>query len=293
MREQIEYKLVQFFFWITKLLPQSFIYKTIRFLTLLIYRFDSKRRKMTTSNLSKAFPIKTKEEINLLAKQVYIDLSKTVSEILFMFVGKFDIDKAVNNTEEASEKLKQIAENSPHGIIVMTAHFSNWELAAHFLAKHGLPMLAVGRTGDNKLIDENITIPFRNKYGNHATSKKKAMLAMAKTLKKGNAIGLLIDQKAGKDGVKVPFFTDLADTTLSVATLKLKFNPTVVPIFIARQEDGLYELIIKEPIDYIAEEIEDKDEKLKAMTTKYNQVIENIIRAYPSQWFWMHNRWRR
>jgi len=119
------------------------------------------------------------------------------------------------------------------------------------------------------------------------------MLAMAKTLKKGDAVGLLIDQKSGSlNSVKVDFFGTLAETTLSVAMLKLKFNPLVVPIFIARQNDGMYEMIINNPIDYVADEIEDKEKKLEAMTLKYNQAIEEIIREYPAQWFWMHNRWR-
>jgi len=293
MREKIEYAFVKLFLWLAKIAPKSFIYATMKSLTLLVYHLDKKRRNLTITNLTMAFPEKTSEEIAVLSKEVYTELSKTISEILLMFTGQFDIDKAIKNVDEAKEKLQKIAQNSPHGVIVMTAHFSNWELAAHFLAKNGLPMLAIGREGNNKLIDQKITIPFRNKYGNRATSKDNAMLAMAKTLKKGDAVGLLIDQKAGQlNSVKVDFFGTLAETTLSVAMLKLKFNPVVVPIFIARQSDGMYEMIINTPIDYVADEIENKEKKLKAMTMKYNQAIEEIIREYPVQWFWMHNRWR-
>ena len=119
------------------------------------------------------------------------------------------------------------------------------------------------------------------------------MLSMSKTLKKGGAVGLLIDQKTEQhNSVKVNFFGRLADTTFSVAMLKLKFNPLIVPVFIARQSDGVYEIIINDPIEYIADEIDDKEKKLEAMTLKYNQSIENIVRQYPAQWFWMHNRWR-
>ena len=293
MREKIEYAFVKLFLWLAKIAPKSFIYATMKSLTLLVYHLDKKRRNLTITNLTMAFPEKTSEEIAVLSKEVYTELSKTISEILLMFTGQFDIDKAIKNVDEAKEKLQDIAQNSPNGVIVMTAHFSNWELAAHFLAKNGLPMLAIGREGNNKLIDKKITIPFRNKYGNRATSKDNAMLAMVKTLKKGDAVGLLIDQKAGQlNSVKVDFFGTLAETTLSVAMLKLKFNPVVVPIFIARQSDGMYEMIINTPIDYVADEIDDKEKKLEAMTMKYNQAIEEIIREYPAQWFWMHNRWR-
>ena len=293
MKERLEYILVKLFLWLAKVLPKSFIYSMIKIVALLLYHIDKKRRNLTIKNLTMAFPEKSMEEVVELSKSVYVELSKTITEILLMFIGKFDIDKAVKNYDEAKNKLEDILKNSNNGVIVMTAHFSNWELAAHFLAKHGLPMLAIGRKGNNKLIDTNITIPFREKYGNNAVSKKKAMISMIKRLKKSGNIGLLIDQKSGNlNSVKVDFFGQPAETTLSIASLKLKFDSLVVPIFIARQSDGLYEMIIHEPVDYVADEIEDKEKKLEAMTLKYNQTIEEVIRKYPSQWFWMHNRWR-
>lgn len=293
MREQIEYRLVKLFLWLTKIVPKSFIYLMMKGLTLVVYHLDKKRRDLTIKNLTMAFPEKTSQEIKQLSKEVYIELSKTISEILFMFVGKFDIDNAIKNQDEIKEKIQNIVENSPNGVILTTAHFSNWELLAHYLAIHGLPILVVGREGNNKLIDQNITIPFRNKYGNRATTKDKAMLSMSKALKKGNTVGLLIDQKTGsQNSVQVNFFGRPTDTTISVAMLKLKFNPLVVPVFIARQSDGKYEVIMNAPVDYIADEIEDKEQKLEAMTLKYNQAMEAVIREYPSQWFWMHNRWR-
>jgi KDO2-lipid IV(A) lauroyltransferase len=265
----------------------------MRYLSTLFYFIDSKRRQLTIANLTLAFPQKTHQEIEALSKKVYSELSITIAEILLMFCGRFDIDEAIQNHDEARKKLQYLAQNSPNGIIVVTAHFSNWELAAHFLAKNGLPMLAIGREGNNKLIDKNITVPFRNKYGNRATTKDNAMLAMAKTLKRGEAVGLLIDQKAGHlNSVAVDFFGTPAETTTSVGMLKLKFDPLVVPIFITRESDGMYEMIINDSIDYVAEEIEDIEKKLEAMTLKYNQSIENVIRKYPQQWFWMHNRWR-
>jgi len=144
MREKIEYTFVKLFLWLAKIAPKSFIYIMMKSLTLLVYHLDKKRRNLTITNLTMAFPEKTSEEIAVLSKEVYSELSITITEILFMFTGQFDIDKAIKNQDEAKEKLQDIAQNSPNGVIVMTAHFSNWELAAHFLAKNGLPMLAIG-----------------------------------------------------------------------------------------------------------------------------------------------------
>ena len=82
-----------------------------------------------------------------LSKEVYTELSKTITEILLMFIGKFDIEKAIKNKDEAKAKIKDIKQNSPHGVIFVTAHFSNWELLAHFIAKNGLPMLGYRTRG--------------------------------------------------------------------------------------------------------------------------------------------------
>ena len=290
MREKIEYALVKLFLYLAKVTPKSFMYSYIKGLALLVYRVDKKRRILTIKNLTMAYPEKSIEEVAILSKKVYVELSKTITEILLMLVDRFDIDAAIVNFEEAEEKLNNLAKSSPKGIVVVTAHFSNWELAAHFLAKHGLPMLAVGRKGNNTYIDEEITLPFRSKYGNKPTTKHKAMLAMAKRLKNAQAVGLLIDQKSGDlNSAKVDFFGTPAETTLSVALLKSKFDPLIVPIFIARQESGKYKMIINEPIEY---EGDDREDTLVSLTQEYTTAVEDIIRQYPSQWFWMHNRWR-
>jgi len=290
MRERVEYILVKLFLWIAKVAPRSFIYAFFKTVALLLYNLDSKRRNLTIQNLSNAYPEKNVEEIKTLSQEVYTELSKTVSEILLMFVDRFDIDSAVLNKEETIKKLEDLSQNSPNGIIAMTAHFSNWELLAHFLAKHGLSMLVIGREGNNKLIEEKITTPFRQKYGNDSAYKDNAMLTMVKRLKKGGNVGILIDQKSGHlNSVKVDFFGKKAETTTSIAMLKEKLNPLVVPFFIAREENGKYKIIIKAPIEYSGNGDENRLEK---MTEQYNKVMEDMIREYPAQWFWMHNRWR-
>ncbi len=288
MREKIEYHFVKMFLWIAKIAPVSFVYAFFRGVAWLLYHLDSKRKALTIENLTHAFPELSPEAVDKLAKQVYMELAESVAEILLMFVDRFDIDSAVVNREEIVEKLKKLSTKSPNGVIAMTAHFSNWELLAHFLAKHGFTMLVIGREGNNKLIDERITTPFRRKYGNDTAYKDKAMLSMVKRLKSGGNVGILIDQKAGsQNSVKVDFFGQEAETTLSIAMLKQKLDPLVVPFFIARVSKGKYKIIMQDPVE------PEPGESPESMTAGYNQIMESVIREYPSQWFWMHNRWRR
>jgi KDO2-lipid IV(A) lauroyltransferase len=247
------------------------------------------RRVLVSTNLAKAFP-KLNTTTNI--KEVYTNLSQSIAEILLMFVDRFDIDKAILNYDESVAKLEELADTK-RGIVVVTAHFSNWELAAQFLAKHSLPMIAVGREGENKLIDTKITIPFREKYGNKAVYKDNAMISMAKRLKSGGNVGMLIDQAiGGTHSARVEFFGRKTSTTLSVASLKLKFDPLIVPISVTRVSKGKYKLHIDEPIEYNASELNDEREKLEAMTLHYNKAIETMIHRSPLEWFWVHNRWK-
>lgn len=290
--QQIQYQFVKFILLIAKILPKNLIYFKIKILFILGFYFLKSRRELTTRNLQKIYNLSDKEAYEM-AKKVYLGLSETLSEILLMFVGRFDIDSAIVNKEEAQEKLTRLTTNTPGGVIVITAHYSNWELAAQFLAKNGLPMLAIGRIGSNKIIERKITTPFRGRYGNRAIDKNRSMVAMAKTLKSGGNVGMLIDQKtSGTHSAQVPFFGFDAPTTISAASLKLKFDPLVVPISVVRKSRGKYEMNIDEPIEYKAEEIVNEKEKLVAMTARYNKAIEHIISRDPNQWFWMHNRWK-
>jgi len=285
MGERSAYIFVKIFIALSAVFPKSFVYSMMKMLTLAFYHLSKRRREITINNLKQAFPSQSEEKINALAKEVFTELSKTLTEILFMVSDRFDIDTAVVNKDEALAKLESLKKTYPQAWIIMTAHFSNWELAAHFLAKHGYPMLAVGREGDNKLIDKNITIPFREKFGSRSVYKNKAAVSILKHLKRGETVGVLIDQKSDeRKGVKVKFFGRDVYTTSIVAVMKEKLDVAVVPIFLARVGEGKYELIVNDPVKESGD--------IAQMTQAYNNEIENIVRKYPSQWFWMHNRWK-
>ena len=248
---------------------------------------------MKKEEVTTAFPQKSEDEIEKLALASYESLSITIAEIILMLNDKLDFDSMINDKEEFLAKLNLYTKDAQNGVIIITAHFSNWELAAQFLPRNGYPMIAIGREGNNKLIEKNLTKPFRERYGNKNIYKNKAMMSIIKGLKKAKNIGLLIDQKSGgKSSIKAKFFGLPADTTTSIAVLKLKYNPLIIPIFTPRDKNGKYNSVVIEPIEYIAAEESNKSKKIEKMTQRYNDIFEEVIREYPEQWFWMHNRWR-
>ena len=293
MKEIIEYYFLRAFIFVLDFMPNFLIYGTLRFIAKLLFMFEKRRSRLTMRNLCAVYPDKSKGEIRELALESYESVAITISEIILMLNNKINLDDMIEGKEEFLKKLELYTKDAKNGALIITAHFSNWELAAQFLPLHGYPMLAIGREGNNKLIEKNITTPFRQRYGNRNVYKKSAMFNIIKTLKRDKFAGLLFDQKAGgENSVKVNFFNLPADTTKSIAELKLKFNPVILPIFFPRQKNGKYTPLIFEPVEYIAPEEEKTDKKIKNITQKYNDILEEVVREYPEQWFWMHNRWR-
>ncbi len=294
MATSLEYGAVKILLGFAAIAPRSWIYGVMHAVSSLFYHASKKRRKITIDNLEHAFPELGREEVEKLSKDVYTELSVTASDILLMLAGRLDIDEMVINKDEALEQFNWLKAHGGNGVIFLAAHYSNWELSALFASRHGFPMTVIGRRGDNHLIDERIVIPFRTRYGNQTVYKKKAGIAMLRTLKKGGMVGLLIDQKVNKEnGFLVPFFGRDAFTTHSIATLKLKADPIIIPATMLRVKPGHYRFVFGEIIAYKAEDIPDEEGKLFAMSRRYNQALEEIIRVQPAQWFWMHDRWNK
>ncbi len=291
MKDKLEYFGVKSLIYLANMLPQSWIYSFMKFLSRVIFRFEKRRNALTLKNLSLAFPEKDDKEIRKLAIQAYESVAITIAEILFMMNNKLDIDSLIINKEEVIEKLNNLKHKN--GIIFITAHFGNWELAAQFLAKNGYPMTTIGRRGNNELIEKNLTTPFREKYGNKNIHKRNALITIIKTIKNDKNIGLMMDQKAGgRDSVRVKFFNKDADTLNAVALLQLKYDPLVIPMFSVREHSGKYKIKMYDPVKFYPLKDSNKDQNIKDLTQKYNDILEDIIKKHPEQWFWMHNRWR-
>jgi KDO2-lipid IV(A) lauroyltransferase len=293
MRFYIEYSIVKTFLFLTKLLPNSAVYSLCKSLARALFSLDKRRRTLTLKNLRYAYPTKPDDEIFTIAQKAYESVAITLAETLLMYNDRFDIDEMIVNKEEIEAKFHHYFSDESRGKLLITGHFCNWELLAQFLGKSGYPIKNIARAGNNHFIDERIIQPFRAKYGNINIPKKNAAISLVKTLKQGLRVSILFDQKAGStNSVETLFFGKPVSTVDSIAGLKLKYNPLILPTFIVRLSDGKYSVIMQEPLEYRAEEESDVATKICKMTQHYNDTIEAMIRTHPEQWFWMHDRWR-
>lgn len=288
MREKIEYFIVLSIIKISKFLPKFAVFALLKFFAVILFWVLKSRRKLAINNILAAYKDFDFKKAKSLAKANFISISQTVAEVLLLINDRINLDDVMQNGESAVKKVKELTKNNKNGIIFVTAHFGNWEFLAHYFATKGFPVSVVGRYGNNSLIEDNITFPFRHKFGNDLIYKDDAMRNMIKLLKNHGNLGILTDQKTGN--FKAEFFGRQCYTTKSVATLFLKFNPMIIPIFAKRIDKTKFEIIV-EKFPEIPSNLS-KNEAELFITQTCNDIFENIVRSAPEQWFWMHNRWR-
>lgn len=290
IRERLEYIVLLIFIKASKILPNIIMLSLLKFISKFLFIILKSRRKIAISNLKLAYPNLSYDEIYDIAKQNYEQIALTVYEILLLYNDKKKLDDFIENADEAVKEVKRLSCNKTRPILFTTAHFGNWEILAHYFGYIGFDIVVIGREGNNMLIEKNITTPFRKKFGNDLAHKENAMSKMINFLKSGKNVGILIDQKAsGVNSLKTTFFKRECGTSKTIGILKLKFNPVIVPIFALRQNNGKYKFIVRE---FEPELSGDKQADIRNITQGINDIFEEIVRLDPTQWFWMHNRWK-
>jgi KDO2-lipid IV(A) lauroyltransferase len=252
------------------------------------YRLLSGRRRVALDNLTLVFgDTLSPAARTALARESFEHIGITAVECCRLFFGPVEPLLARvrgRGTEHIGPALAQ-----GRGIFFLTGHFGNWELlaATHGLAGFGLSVVV--RPLDNPYL-EALIARARERSGLRAISKREAVVGVREALARGECIGILLDQDAGRGGVFVPFMGHPASTSRALAVLALKTRAPVLPAFIHRLPDGHHELVLEPEIPLVV--TGDLDHDIEANTARYTAAIERQVRAHPAQWFWVHRRWK-
>jgi Kdo2-lipid IVA lauroyltransferase/acyltransferase len=174
------------------------------------------------------------------------------------------------------------------GVVLATSHSGNWELLGSALALEGFPLVAVAKKQTNAEMDRFI-VEYRTLVGMHVVYKK-GVHTIFRLLKESKVIALLMDQSAGSDGVFVKFFGRPTSTPPGAAALARMQNAPIVPAFITETSKGKHTVIIHPPI--WVQKTDDREHDILTTTQQLSDIIEQHIRTYPHEWFWLHNRWK-
>jgi len=254
-----------------------------------VYLIDKRHRRIVMRNLNLAFPKWDEEQKIKVAKATYANFITTIIELFFLkYISRDKLESII--TFINMENLDKTKEQNK-GIILISGHFGNWELAHIAFSAFYEPITMVARKLQFKPL-ENFLKDLRNMFGSRVLDKKNALNDMRAALRKKEILGILIDQGTiQKEGIETEFFGHKVMTTPSAALLARRFRCPVLPGFVIRKNGGGFEAHCLPQIDL--QRTNDYSADIIANTQKMNDTIQGFIEKYPEQWFWFHKRWKR
>ena len=207
---------------------------------------------------------------------------KTFIEYIFLNILRKDNSHISISGENILNEI--IKKNKP--VIFVSGHFANFELMSMEITKKNIPLATIYRPLNNYFLNPFMEY-LRKKYVCKNQIKKgiNGVRDAINYLKKDYSVALMIDQRVS-EGEKVEFFGKPALTTTLPAQLALKFNLSIVPVFIERTNENNF--LIK-----FFEELPSNNFNNKiSFTKKLNEVLEELIKKNPNQWIWTHDRWK-
>ena len=184
--------------------------------------------------------------------------------------------------------LKIVMDDRP--TVLVSAHFGNFELAGFLTGLFGVATTTVARPLDNGFLHNYIT-KFRSLGGQYFLAKEGSSLQIQELLSRGGNLTLLADQHAGPKGCWVDFLGKPASCHKGLALFTLSSGaPMIVVCSVRTGRPMNFELSvlgIADPVDG-GEHLS----SVPSLTRWYNQCLEQIIRAFPEQYWWVHRRWR-
>jgi KDO2-lipid IV(A) lauroyltransferase len=285
---RIEYLFFSLFRGFLMLLPFPAVQRLGRRLGRASYHLMGRRRRITLDNLRHAFPEKSPDELATIAGGAFENFGIAICEFLcFPKLGGDGLRRLLN-FDDNRDHFGAIA--SAGGLVFLTGHFGNWELAgAGSAALAGVPYLVVVRTQANRLVDRVVN-DLRCGFGNRVVPMERAIRESLTVLKEGGVVGLAPDQSATRESDFVPFFGRDVATFRGPAAFALRSGARMNMGFTVRRPDYSY--------DFILEEVQTSDlvgateENVRELTRRHTALLERHIRTHPDHWLWMHRRWK-
>lgn len=250
------------------------------------------RRKVIDDNLQIAFPEWNRSQRLRVGRESVYHMGWGFFEILTVpFLTRKWLEEKV--VFEGEENYKAALAKGK-GVLVMSLHLGNGDLGSSAIAMKGYPLTIISKIFKNKSLND-LWFAFRSGQGvkyidAHGASTSFDIL---KTLKRQEGVVFVVDQFMGRPfAVETTFFGRKTGSAYGLALFAVKTKAPVVPVYTFRGDDGKMHVVFEPEVPLQDLPIDDKNIAMVAITQRFNDKIEEIVRKHPEQWMWVHRRWK-
>ncbi len=249
------------------------------------FRTVGRYRRVARKNLALIYPEKPAPEREQMARAVFRHFGCMAGEFLKLpRLDKAMVERMV--VVEGEENLRQALARGK-GVLLITGHFGNWEFMARWLSSHGYPINVVARDARDPTATKLLT-DTREGNGAQVLYRGNSARAVLQCLKKNEIVALLPDQNAAD--VFVPFMGKRTGTVDGPAIIHLKMGAPLLFSWCIRLPDNRFQLTFEPPEVVLS--TGDKSADVERTMTLINARLEAQIRRNPTQWLWLHDRWK-
>jgi KDO2-lipid IV(A) lauroyltransferase len=289
LRQIFEFVVAWLFIHALRVLPRSVARSVGTWIASIAYHLVGRLRRVGLQNLALAFPALPASEHEHILRLEYRNLGWLLAEFCQMSSYTPELASRFIRYEGLDHYLR--ARDRGNGVLVLTGHLGAWELSSFYHSLAGYPMGMVIRRLDNPLVDRMVN-DIRCRHGNRVLHKDDFARGLIGAMRAGETVGILMDTNmTPPQGLFVPFFDIPACTASGLARVALKTGAAVVPGFLLWEESERQYVLHFFPEIALAN-TGDTEADTADNTARFTAVLEDAIRQYPSQWLWMHRRWK-
>ncbi len=251
------------------------------------------RWKVVEEHLRLAFPEQNEQWRRAAGRRCYAHLG---AEAVAMFrLAGMSAQALRARTRVVGIELLEAAAREGRGVVVVSAHLGNWEVGGAAVAVRGHPMDIVVARQRNQFFDRYLTRS-RERLGFGIIPRGEARRGVLESLREGRAVGIMGDQDARRAGVFASFFGRPASTARGPAVLAMRAGADVITLFAIRQPGWRPRYTVY--LEPLAPAVRHgggrpgRDKAVAALTQAFTTRIEERVREYPAQYFWLHRRWK-
>jgi KDO2-lipid IV(A) lauroyltransferase len=246
------------------------------------------RRKTALENLKIAFPELTDAARWKIARSNFKNYGCGFLELLLLPHFDFKLFKKLvtfHGWENYENALSQ-----KRGVFFLTLHMGSWELMSGTQGHAGIPLHVITKKIKAKSFNK-IWTDLRLGQGIKLISEEKSTFQILKAIRRGEVVGFILDQFMGPPvGTRVKFFGKETGAPAALALFAERTRAPVIPIYNVRQPDGRIHVYCEPAIEFT--EQGSTAENISFMTQVYTSKLEEIVKRYPTQWLWIHRRWK-
>lgn len=281
---------------IAALLPAGITYRIGAQAGLLISLLLPSRHKIALDNIQRALPfMKTHplwnsscKDAEELAREMFKNLGRSLMEVCRLYHGRGE--DVISSIELRGLEHYESARAKGKGLLFLTGHCGNWELVAlAFSSIFGEGMSVVARRQNNPYLNRMVE-KMRMRYNSNVIYKQSALKAILSNLKKGQLIGMLADQAVfPEEGALIEVLGRKAWASKAPVIIAQKSGAPLLPTFIHRE--GERQIITFHPEHNFSGDM--SEEGIQRETQALSRYVEDFVVAHPTQWYWVHRRWKR